>query len=108
MIRRPPRPTRTDTLFPYTTLFRSGWQVNDFVCTSGPQDRPFEEQRNAASIAIVTAGTFRCRSPQGEALLSPGALFLGNKIGRAHVWTPVTNAHLVCRLLLAQKKHQQS
>src|SRR3546814_20985441 len=23
MIRRPPRPTRTDTLFPYTTLFRS-------------------------------------------------------------------------------------
>src|SRR3546814_9587826 len=34
MIRRPPRSTRTDTLFPYTTLFRSGietfhgvWQV---------------------------------------------------------------------------------
>src|SRR3546814_20968834 len=29
MIRRPPRSTRTDTLFPYTTLFRSGsadWQ----------------------------------------------------------------------------------
>src|SRR3546814_1069782 len=28
MIRRPPRSTRTDTLFPYTTLFRSledGW-----------------------------------------------------------------------------------
>src|SRR3546814_2736465 len=31
MIRRPPRSTRTDTLFPYTTLFRSGdWKpVND-------------------------------------------------------------------------------
>src|SRR3546814_1345519 len=33
MIRRPPRSTRTDTLFPYTTLFRSkicskGW-IND-------------------------------------------------------------------------------
>src|SRR3546814_8777491 len=31
MIRRPPRSTRTDTLFPYTTLFRSisgdGWSV---------------------------------------------------------------------------------
>src|SRR3546814_12585268 len=27
MIRRPPRSTRTDTLFPYTTLFRS----NDFT-----------------------------------------------------------------------------
>src|SRR3546814_10063588 len=24
MIRRPPRSTRTDTIFPYTTLFRSG------------------------------------------------------------------------------------
>src|SRR3546814_5982312 len=27
MIRRPPRSTRTDTLFPYTTLFRSASQV---------------------------------------------------------------------------------
>src|SRR3546814_17441451 len=29
MIRRPPRSTRTDTLFPYTTLFRSacGWRL---------------------------------------------------------------------------------
>src|SRR3546814_16450874 len=27
MIRRPPRSTRTDTLFPYTTLFRS-WYVS--------------------------------------------------------------------------------
>src|SRR3546814_17642943 len=29
MIRRPPRSTRTDTLFPYTTLFRSGGGVAD-------------------------------------------------------------------------------
>src|SRR3546814_20760803 len=27
MIRRPPRSTRTDTLFPYTTLFRSDFRV---------------------------------------------------------------------------------
>src|SRR3546814_18821822 len=27
MIRRPPRSTRTDTLFPYTTLFRSSAQI---------------------------------------------------------------------------------
>src|SRR3546814_14628349 len=27
MIRRPPRSTRTDTLFPYTTLFRSGLAI---------------------------------------------------------------------------------
>src|SRR3546814_2537163 len=28
MIRRPPRSTRTDTLFPYTTLFRSALATN--------------------------------------------------------------------------------
>src|SRR3546814_3931038 len=27
MIRRPPRSTRTDTLFPYTTLFRSSFRL---------------------------------------------------------------------------------
>src|SRR3546814_10265248 len=27
MVRRPPRSTRTDTLFPYTTLFRSGLRL---------------------------------------------------------------------------------
>src|SRR3546814_3031575 len=33
MIRRPPRSTRTDTLFPYTTLFRSTaiHRVDDFI-----------------------------------------------------------------------------
>src|SRR3546814_13422616 len=31
MIRRPPRSTRTDTLFPYTTLFRSLWLVSKTV-----------------------------------------------------------------------------
>src|SRR3546814_8489706 len=29
MIRRPPRSTRTDTLFPYTTLFRSAWPTQE-------------------------------------------------------------------------------
>src|SRR3546814_5634690 len=31
MIRRPPRSTRTDTLFPYTTLFRSGMTVEEVL-----------------------------------------------------------------------------
>src|SRR3546814_8489198 len=31
MIRRPPRSTRTDTLFPYTTLFRSLSQINNQI-----------------------------------------------------------------------------
>src|SRR3546814_6306364 len=30
------------------------------------------------------------------------------EIGRAHVLTPVTNAHLVCRLLLEKKKNHTS
>src|SRR3546814_15830005 len=30
MIRRPPRSTLTDTLFPYTTLFRSSYAYEDF------------------------------------------------------------------------------
>src|SRR3546814_13693656 len=31
MIRRPPRSTRTDTLFPYTTLFRSSMSRKNFL-----------------------------------------------------------------------------
>src|SRR3546814_1039668 len=37
MIRRPPRSTRTDTLFPYTTLFRS-WGANMDYQTGIPSD----------------------------------------------------------------------
>src|SRR3546814_779725 len=35
MIRRPPRSTRTDTLFPYTTLFRSGQIQSMFQLVPG-------------------------------------------------------------------------
>src|SRR3546814_19034525 len=35
MIRRPPRSTRTDTLFPYTTLFRSVAEVLDLAVRVG-------------------------------------------------------------------------
>src|SRR3546814_844377 len=38
MIRRPPRSTRTDTLFPYTTLFRS------FLLINHPLDCPICDQ----------------------------------------------------------------
>src|SRR3546814_1576277 len=34
MIRRPPRSTRTDTLFPYTTLFRSPFWYLDHIDNS--------------------------------------------------------------------------
>jgi len=36
-----------------------GWTVSDVICTSGPQDRPFEERRTGVSIAIVAAGSFQ-------------------------------------------------
>src|SRR3546814_3466605 len=39
MIRRPPRSTRTDTLFPYTTLFRSGLPGAFANRAPGEQDR---------------------------------------------------------------------
>src|SRR3546814_4127867 len=37
MIRRPPRSTRTDTLFPYTTLFRSPTPGAASGATSAPE-----------------------------------------------------------------------
>src|SRR3546814_6830760 len=44
MIRRPPRSTRTDTLFPYTTLFRSAVigldALADMMTEEAPQYRP--------------------------------------------------------------------
>src|SRR3546814_10353204 len=40
MIRRPPRSTRTDTLFPYTTLFRSG----SILPKSGDTDAQIENK----------------------------------------------------------------
>jgi AraC-like DNA-binding protein len=55
-----------------------GWSVADVVCTSGPQDRPFEEQHSHYSIAVVVAGSFEYRSPRGHALMTPGSLMLGN------------------------------
>src|SRR3546814_4241154 len=49
MIRRPPRSTRTDTLFPYTTLFRSGdagrqceGLVPDHPRPAAPHRRPYQ------------------------------------------------------------------
>src|SRR3546814_8010249 len=43
--------------------------------------------------------------PGGQTAREQGHAF-GEEIGRAHVCTPVTNAHLVCRLLPEKKKTQ--
>jgi AraC-like DNA-binding protein len=55
-----------------------GWRVCDVICTAGPQDRRFEECHEAVSIAAVTRGTFQYRSSVGRAVLTPGAVLLGN------------------------------
>src|SRR3546814_10171511 len=48
MIRRPPRSTRTDTLFPYTTLFRSQ--------ESGGTDREHDGARPVEGDAVALLG----------------------------------------------------
>jgi AraC family transcriptional regulator len=55
-----------------------GWTVSDVVCTSGPQDRPFEERHSHVGIAIVAAGSFQYKSQTGRELMTPGSLLLGN------------------------------
>jgi AraC-like DNA-binding protein len=55
-----------------------GWRVYDVVCTAGPRDRPFGERHQMVSISIVLSGLFTYRSDGGAALLSPGAVLLGN------------------------------
>src|SRR3546814_12644764 len=42
MKRRPPRSTRTDTLFPYTTLFRSFGRKGDFYRIAGDKARAID------------------------------------------------------------------
>jgi AraC family transcriptional regulator len=55
-----------------------GWTVADVICTSGPQDRPFEEQHANVSIAVVVAGTFQYRREHACELMTPGSLLLGS------------------------------
>src|SRR3546814_1534336 len=54
MIRRPPRSTRTDTLFPYTTLFRSDDAEGADQC--GPEVRA---ERHPGPRALGPAGRTR-------------------------------------------------
>src|SRR3546814_16077945 len=52
MVRRPPRSTRTDTLFPYTTLFRSERGQRE---ADGDQERPRAAHRSALGDGNVVA-----------------------------------------------------
>src|SRR3546814_2369962 len=56
MIRRPPRSTRTDTLFPYTTLFRSQPRaVRTFETESGVRRKAMRPSLLALSLICCAA-----------------------------------------------------
>src|SRR3546814_5385327 len=133
MIRRPPRSTRTDTLFPYTTLFRSipqlTYRSSNYVDSANTE--LFKQEGHVLldlragyksdmgwTLALwarnltderYTLGGFAVAPLLYAATISPPRTYgvdLRWEIGRAHVCTPVTNAHLVCRLLLATNTHK--
>src|SRR3546814_15129093 len=62
MIRRPPRFTRTDTLFPYTTRFRSGLHIRFRVVEAGAgvvdivEDRRPRDEAGDQAVAVARIG----------------------------------------------------
>src|SRR3546814_19500278 len=85
MVRRPPRSTRTDTLFPYTTLFRSivgGAGSNVAAAHTTQADRRSKGQARRASHWSYEAERPLSRR-QGESLLvEPGTPLRGVQIDR--------------------------
>src|SRR3546814_8238175 len=73
MIRRPPRSTRTDTLFPYTTLFRS--QPEDF------KQAALDYHRHAPAVKIKVTATKPMGTQRELALAhSPGVAYACEEI----------------------------
>src|SRR3546814_16792207 len=72
MRRRPPRSTRTDTLFPYTTLFRS---------KPGAAGNVLRRHSGAFADVLARAGADRIRRPH----LGPVAVAAGAAPGAGHV-----------------------
>src|SRR3546814_14266230 len=84
MIRRPPRSTRTDTLFPYTTLFRSYRRPNlapAAVTADRPMRSPLRFPHRRLSPHEIPHCPFR-RAKRRRLRLSAAPR---NEIGRAHV-----------------------
>src|SRR3546814_4691038 len=72
MIRRPPRSTRTDTLFPYTTLFRSscstialGLRISVYGKVCAPQRSPISRLSHCVWLRAPSARSpIRTRSEE--------------------------------------------
>src|SRR3546814_14412400 len=95
-VRRPPRSTRTDTLFPYTTLFRAHAVAVVIAIIPNLAQWATGLIDNALSAAGTTAGEVGYDSLDGAGVVYEGlkalgegaelvGLVLGTKIGRAHV-----------------------
>src|SRR3546814_15404477 len=65
MIRRPPRSTRTDTLFPYTTLFRSPATRKSGVSVTPRPARAAIWSTSPLSLFIAPSTVTACRCPSG-------------------------------------------
>src|SRR3546814_9217684 len=65
MIRRPPRSTRTDTLFPYTTLVRSD---SDFLVSDNTDFHPTDviEDADGSLLVIDTGGWYKLCCPTSQ------------------------------------------
>src|SRR3546814_16927589 len=81
MVRRPPRSTRTDTLFPYTTLFRSLKQKGMSVLRQKSRGDMYIEAMVEVPVELTRkqkellkefekAGGTRSHSPQAEGFFS--------------------------------------
>src|SRR3546814_5396368 len=70
---------------------------------------PVEEPVQQARITPLRSEP-EAKAPPAERdwIAKPSARPADPEIGRAHVRTPVTNAQLVCRLLLERKKHNST
>src|SRR3546814_5953661 len=101
MIRRPPRSTRTDTLFPYTTLFRS--PVANFRIDLQVALRLFDETVNHAE-AEAAALAHGLRGEKGfERLLYNLARHSGPGVGnRNHDIRPRDHLDLIVRIILVE------
>src|SRR3546814_11617598 len=83
MIRRPPRSTRTDTLFPYTTLFRS-LEARLLIHFESELDIVVEDgRRTIADVFGRGVEVGRLADPLGRPGRADAILF--SEIGRAHV-----------------------
>src|SRR3546814_8934279 len=77
MIRRPPRSTRTDTLFPYTTLFRSVEPLREHgnfaVRTGALVEKILIEEGRATGVVIRRGKNRETLRARGGVVLSAGA-----------------------------------